>query len=276
MRPLEMSTDPQNCAGSFWARIAGLGIFCVCAALGSFPAKAYRPFDGTDASVAELGQFELELQPFGALQEGPAKTFIAPASVFNFGFAQDWEAVLQGQLETQISPSSQEILTATGVFLKHVVRPGALQDQSGPSIATEFGLLLPSIGARSAIGPSWDWILSQRFEWGTLHLNFTTSLTSDQRADLNLDVILEGPSNWKLRPVAEIYSDSLIGGAQTYSGLVGAIWQMRDDLALDLAVRHAISGGRQVNELRAGATIAFPLEPSPAPVKAWQPDHTVR
>src|ERR1039458_7268371 len=124
MRPLEMSTDPQNCAGSFWARIAGLGVFCFCAALGSFPAKAYRPFDGTDASVAELGQFELELQPFGALQEGPAKTFIAPASVFNFGFAQDWEAVLQGQLETQISPSSQEILTATGVFLKHVVRPG--------------------------------------------------------------------------------------------------------------------------------------------------------
>ncbi|MGP0061117.1 MAG: hypothetical protein ACLPID_17735 [Beijerinckiaceae bacterium] len=276
MRPLAMSTDPQNCTGSFWARFAGAGVFCVCVALGSSPAKAYRPFDGTDASVAELGQFELELQPFGALQEGPTKTLVAPASVFNFGFAKDWEAVLQGQLDSQISPSTHESLTGNGVFLKHVLLPGVLQDQPGPSIATEFGLLLPSLGVRSAIGPSWDWILSQRFEWGTIHLNFTTSLASDQRADLNLDVILEGPANWKLRPVAEIYSDSLIGGAQTYSGLVGAIWQIRDDLALDLAVRHAISGGRQVNELRAGMTIAFPFEPSPEPVKAWQPAHTVR
>ncbi len=276
MRALWMSTDPRNYAGSFWARFAGAGVFCVCAVLTSFPAKAYRPFDGTDASVAELGQFELELQPFGALQEGQAKTLIAPASVFNFGFAKDWEAVLQGQLESQISPSSRESLTGNGVFLKHVLLPGELQDQQGPSIATEFGLLLPSLGAASAIGPSWDWILSQRFDWGTIHLNFTTSLASDQRADLNLDVILEGPSNWKLRPVAEVYSNSVIGGAQTYSGLFGAIWQIRDDFALDLAMRHAISGGRQVNELRAGATIAFPLEPSPAPVKAWQPVHTVR
>lgn len=276
MRPLEMSTDPQNCTGSSWARFAGAGVFCVCAALGSFPAKAYRPFDGTDASVAELGQFELELQPFGALQEGPAKTLVAPASVFNFGFAKDWEAVLQGQLELQISPSSHESLTGNGVFLKHVILPGVLQDQQGASIATEFGLLLPSIAAASAIKPTWTWIVSQRFEWGTVHLNFTTNYTSDPRPDLFFDAIVEGPSNWKLRPVAEIYSDSVIEGAQTYSGLVGVIWQVRDDLALDLALRHAITGGSLVNELRAGATIALPLEPSQQPVNAWQPAHTVR
>ena len=255
---------------------AGAAVFCVYAVLGSFPAKAYRPFDGTDASVAELGQFEVELQPFGALQEGSTRTFVAPASVFNFGFAKDWEAVLQGQLESQISPTSQESLTGNGVFLKHVLRSGVLQDQAGPSIATEFGLLLPSIGAPSAVKPSWDWILSQRFEWGTVHLNFTTNYTSDPRTDLFFDAIVEGPSSWTLRPVAEIYSDSVIGGAQTYSGLVGAIWQVRDELALDLALRHAITGGRQVNELRAGATIAVPLQPSPEPIEAWPPAHTIR
>ena len=36
-------------------------------------------------------------------------------------------------------------MTDNGVFLKNVLRPGSLQDKSGPSIATEFGLLLPDV-----------------------------------------------------------------------------------------------------------------------------------
>jgi hypothetical protein len=278
-----MSTDPQHRASSS-RTIARKGVFCICISIGvcaglaleSLPAKAYRPFDGTDAAVADLNQIEIELQPIGVLQEGSAKTLIAPQNVFNYGFAQDWEAVLQGQLESQLSPFNHESLTATAVFLKHVVQPGVLQDKPGPSVATEFGLLLPSVGAASAVGASWDWIVSQRFAWGTLHLNAMASLTNDQHADLFFDAIVEGPSTWKLRPVAEIFSDSLIGRTQTYSGLVGVIWQVRDDLALDLAVRHAISGGREVNELRAGATIAFPLEALSQPANIWQPNHPAK
>jgi hypothetical protein len=283
MRSLKMPTDPQERARSP-RTIAQRAIFCIwlsigaCASLslGSLPAKAYRPFDGTDAAVAELNQIEIELQPIGVLQEGSAKTLIAPQNVFNYGFAQDWEAVLQGQLESQLSPFNRENLTATAVLLKHVVQPGVLQDKTGPSIATEFGLLLPSTGAASAVGASWDWIVSQRFAWGTLHLNAMASLTNDQHADLFFDAIVEGPATWKLRPVAEIFSDSLIGGARTYSGLVGVIWQARDDLALDLAVRHALSGGREMNEIRAGATIAFPLEALSQPANIWQPSRPAK
>lgn len=36
----------------------------------SGPAAAYRPFDGTDAAVADLGQVEIELQPAGVLHAG--------------------------------------------------------------------------------------------------------------------------------------------------------------------------------------------------------------
>ena len=35
----------------------------------STPASAYRPFDGTDAAVAEEGEMEIELQPAGRLHD---------------------------------------------------------------------------------------------------------------------------------------------------------------------------------------------------------------
>jgi hypothetical protein len=45
------------------------------------------------------------------------------------------------------------------------------------------------------------------------------------------------------------------------SALVGAIWQVRDNLAFDVGLRHALVNGRPVNELRAGVTFGFPLNP---------------
>src|ERR1700730_9812827 len=100
----------------------------------SAPAWAYRPFDGTDAAVAEPGEVEIELQPAGLLQQGSDKTLVAPATVFNFGFADRWEAEFEGQGQLPISLSDQSAaLTDAGVFLKHVLRSGSLQNMSGPS-----------------------------------------------------------------------------------------------------------------------------------------------
>ncbi len=61
------------------------------------------------------------------------------------------------------------------------------------------------------------------------------------------------------RPVFEIYSDSVINQSQTFSGLVGAIWQVNDKLSFDAAVRYASVDGRPVSELRLGMTFGFPL-----------------
>lgn len=75
----------------------------VGAALVAFPlaawsgsARAYRPFDGTDAAVAESGEVEVEWQSAGAQRDGSQTTLVAPASVVNIGFAKDWEAVFEG------------------------------------------------------------------------------------------------------------------------------------------------------------------------------------
>jgi len=72
-------------------------------------------------------------------------------------------------------------------------------------------------------------------------------------------VIIEGAHTWKVRPVAEFFYEDDVGSAQTISALVGLIWQISEDLSFDVAVREANLNGRAVNELRAGLTIAFPL-----------------
>ena len=107
------------------------------------PAFAYRPFEGTDAAVAAPGELEVELQPAGVRRDGATPTLVAPWTLLNFGLSEGWEAVFEGQAETPLSPSGPTNLIAAGAFLKHVVLPGSLQGKSGPSIATEFGVLLP-------------------------------------------------------------------------------------------------------------------------------------
>ena len=86
-----------------------------------------------------------------------------------------------------------------------------------------------------------------------------TNLTPDQRGELFFDAIIEGPIKWTVRPVFELYSDSVLNQSQTFSALVGAIWQVRDNLAFDVGLRCALVNGRPVNELRAGVTFGFPI-----------------
>jgi hypothetical protein len=222
-------------------------------------AFAYRPFDGTDAAVADPGEMEVELQPAGGKSIGGQKILIAPDSVINYGFAKDWELVLEGRLETPLPASGPTAFTDGGAFLKHILRPGVLQDQSGPSIATEFGVLLPDSIGDTRFGASVAGIVSQRWDWGTAHLNIAGQLTRDQHADLFTGIILEGPYKWPVRPVAEFFYEEEFGQAHTLSALVGAIWQVRDNLSFDVGFRHAITNGQHVNEIRAGLTFGFPL-----------------
>src|SRR5215813_1961911 len=95
-------------------------------------AWAYRPFDGTDAAVAAPGEVEIELQPAGPRHDDEGTTLIAPATVFNYGFTENWEAVFEGQGEIPLSASGPTSLRAAGAFLKHVIVPGSLQDKTGP------------------------------------------------------------------------------------------------------------------------------------------------
>jgi len=94
-------------------------------------------------------------------------------------------------------------LAEDSATLKGVLREGVLQEKSGPSIATEFGVLLPGIRADRGTGATLAGILSQQF--------------------------------------------------------VGAIWQVKDDIAVDFGLRGARVNDHTVAEFRAGVTFAFPV-----------------
>jgi hypothetical protein len=242
--------------------LMGLLMWIGAASVAAFfatPALAYRPFDGTDAAVANLNEVEIEFQPFGWQQDDQQRTLITPGVRFNYGFAERWEFVAEGQFETPFSPSGPSSFSATGLSLKYVVKPGVLQDQAGLSIATEFGPLLPEINGDRGTGFSWAGIVSQRGDWGAVHFNVDANLTRDQQGEAFLGVILEGPAKWTVRPVFEVFYDKVWTETETRSGLAGAIWQVRDNLSFDAGVRYALVNHHPVNEIRAGLTFAFEM-----------------
>ena len=228
----------------------------------SVDASAYRPFDGTDADVADLHEVEIELGPAGyyGVAGGP-HDFVA-GGVLNYGLLPRVELVLQGfdfaPLDGQSGPNK---LTETGLFVKAVWRPGCLQGRDGASFATEVGPLLPTIHDGNGFGAYAGSILSTCFgDSLVVHWNIDAQLLpGTYDLDLFGGAILEPPSSrYTVRPVAEVFVEHAFGGAQTYSGLVGGIWQVSAKLALDAALREALVGGQSVSEVRAGFSWAIP------------------
>ena len=237
------------------------GLVSISFAGGATQAFAYRPFDGTDAAVAEAGQLEIELGPAEFSWEGSDRTLVAPNLRLNYGFSERWEFTLEGLVAYDLSSGSNGTsMVGNEALLKGVLREGSLQDKSGPSIATEFGLLLPGINDEHGTGGTLTGIVSQRWPWMTAHLNIEATVTREQRGDLFLDVIVEGPHDWTVRPVAEVFHEQEFGVFRETSGLLGAIWQVRDNIAIDAGFRRAQLNDRAVNEVRAGVTFSFPLK----------------
>jgi hypothetical protein len=97
-------------------------------------AVAYRPFDGTDAAVADTGDVEIELGPVEYLREGAAHMLFAPDLRVNYGFVSGWEASLEGDVSHGLTagiPGAS--LIESEALLKGVLREGSLQEKPGPT-----------------------------------------------------------------------------------------------------------------------------------------------
>jgi hypothetical protein len=183
--------------------------------------------------------------------------------VFNYGFADGWELVIDidGFAWTQDTPRSY---VQSEVFVKHVLREGCLQEKHGPSVALETGPLLPTIPRKpiaigspvhDEVGWSADLIVSECLGPVTMHANFTVEYQRDRSVAGSVGSIFEGPRDWRVRPVGEIYIEDQSGSSAT-SILVGAIWTYRKSLTFDAAVR-TLQGSPTSNELRVGLTWVF-------------------
>jgi len=223
---------------------------------------AYRPFDSTDAAVADVGQLEVELGPVQFRRSDAERTVIAPAYVINYGFIKNWELVLEGRVEHPLAPAedTQTQLVGNGLFLKGVLREGSLQDKSGPSVAVEFGPLLPGIMDEQGWGASFLGIVSQRWPGGTIHFDLGIARAREHHNDLFVGTIIEGPYDWTVRPVAEVVYEREFDVTETFSILAGAIWKVSDDLSFDFGMREAWVNRQPVTEIRAGLTFAISMQ----------------
>jgi hypothetical protein len=224
------------------------------------PALAYRPFDGTDAGVAALHEFELEAGPLGYEREGNARYLIGPALILNYGFAPGFEAVLEGRQQRGLDHLRDSETEDVALSVKTVLREGSLQDATGVSVAVETGVLLP--GTERRLGAHVASIFSWRWPALSMHLNLGNDLLTSIRYAATGGLILEGPDRWRLRPVAELLLQRDFGGRRLASGLersalLGAILRCNDSWSLDVAIRHALLDGQQVDEARLGFTWSF-------------------
>jgi hypothetical protein len=128
-------------------------------------------------------------------------------------------------------------------------------------VAIELGALLPGINDESGFGAELAGIVGSQFSWGAIHFTAAAALTRDNRGEMFLGTILEGPSSWAVRPVAEFVYEREFGATEVFAVLAGFIWEAREGLAFDLAVRQASVDGEPETEIRAGLTFAFSLFP---------------
>ena len=233
-----------------------LNLFATALLLFGSSAWAHRPFDGTDAAVADQGELELEIG-VGRTRTGNVRSVAMPSMVVTYGLAASTEIGLEGQFNhasRPLSDGARDSLGDTELSMKHVFVDGSLQDGSGASVAAECAVLLPEIHGSSGTGGTCAALISNRWDAVTAHLNLELGRTREHAAARAADLIVEGPEKWALKPVAELVAESDHGGDQLRSVLVGAIYQHSEELAFDIGLRRARTNDGTFGEVRLGLT----------------------
>ena len=227
-------------------------------------AFAYRPFDSTDAAVADRGAIEIECGPIGYIVETTDRSLIVPAAIVNVGLPNGWEIVAEGKnfIRVEVGEPRSPRLQDSAISVKKVLREGSLQNRSGVSVAFEASLLLATGGMGSQPGLGMTGIVSRKWSNAALHVNGAAILDQEARWTPASGVILEGPQRWPVRPVAELTVDGVRD--RTIGTLVGGIWQLDEHLALDAGWRTSNASGSREHEFRAGFTWEFATRRTPS------------
>src|SRR2546427_781882 len=152
-------------------RRAAAATFLLWCAVGATSAWGYRPFVSTDAAVADPKEVEIEVGYFTLEREKDENAFIIPRVVVNYGLLKNWEAV--AEFAVKRSPDAEVNVIDPALFVKGVLKEGALQDKEGFGIAVEAGPLLPSTekGERHSAVADWQFTLGLTFGFSVSSLN---------------------------------------------------------------------------------------------------------
>jgi hypothetical protein len=252
------------------ARLAAASLTCLQWLCGARPAWAYRPFDGTDASVAEPGELEVEAGPSQFYRYGGHSYLVTPAGVLNLGFARDFEAIVDFSpfVALETVPGQRRVrLLGNDALVKWVLRHGVLQGERGISVAFEGGPLLPDVHGQNRFGAQARLIFSYAWPSFAVHFNEQADLGRSGNLALFSGVILEGPQRLMIRPVAELFVAKERRAGAAYSALLGAIWPFSAAVTFDAGLRLAREDDAGAVEARLGLTWISSLWSTPEAAK---------
>lgn len=236
-----------------------LTIFTISFILSATSAFAYRPFISTDAAVAAVKEWEIELGLFNMSRDKGNDGVFVPSLRLNYGILKNWEIV--GEFDLQVykeGKARNTEVTDPALFLKGVLREGILQNQEGSSFVVELGVLLPSTveGERKA-GLEGIVVFSGKMSNLAYHLNLGGEFDREEFAAHGIwGIILEYPFEGKFRLVGEINGSFARHGNSESSGLIGLIWET-EGLGFDLGIRKGFSTSSADWALTTGITISF-------------------
>ena len=237
----------------------------VALVVGLRDAAAIRPFDGTDASVADAGTVEFEMGPVDWIGVGGGEDALAPLAVVSIGVARDWELSAYAQPSWLLSESSGSrfALLDAALQAKRMLREGSLQGLPGPSLAVEVAALLPATELRNDFGARITPVVSQSWRGFTSHVSTSLFWTRLHEPAATGSLILEAPEiAARIHPAIEATTGWQSGLGRSWSALAALIWNPRDDLEFDLGFRLGRALDLTGREIRAGFTWSF---------RAWDP-----
>lgn len=219
------------------------------------PALALRPFDGTDAAVADPQSIETEFEPIGYLREADERFVVFPELGVNYGAGSGYEFSLEARRVmrmTDEAPTPSPRFDDFEVAVKRILRSGMMQDKKGPSMAGEIGLLLPTSDEKGT-GFFGALAVTDHFHLIGVHLNAEVSRTRAHQTGRFGSVIFEFFDHHALHPVAELSLEREGEETPTKGLLIGALWEVREHLVMDFAVRTSYADTHDA-EVRAGMT----------------------
>jgi hypothetical protein len=234
--------------------LAALAALALCGS-----AHAYRPFDGTDAAVADPGSLEIELGA-GRAKQGEARVLSVPALVATYGLGHGNEIGIEAH-RTRESDGLQlpyrTRIEDSAINFKRVLREGSLQDKAGPSVATECSLLFPGSGGSGSVGAGCTALVSQQWDALTGHFNVGLERTPEGTTTRSFSLMAEGPESWPVRPGTELRWEADNAGGWDHTVLAALLIPHGKDLTLDLGWRVGQSSDGAIHEVRVGLTWAF-------------------
>ena len=118
--------------------------------------------------------------------------------------------------------------------------------------------MLPNVGAQEGPGAQIGLLLGQQWDAGTLHANVFATYTTWDSFDLFVAVAMEGPPEWSVRPLVEVWYDHDTYYGDLLSGLVGFYADTSDVLTLEIGARVGAWEDYTELEIRISAWMELP------------------